>query len=386
MITQEKDAPYDRTSLSKAFLAGDTAAEFLPLRDADFYEEIGIELLTGRRVVAVDPDGRTVAFARGKPLAFDALLLATGSTPRNLDIPGTDLKGYFLLRSLAGAKALVAAAEKATRAVVLGASFIGLEAASSLCAHGIEVHVAAPEPVPMIAVFGERIGRVLQKKHEKQGIVFHLGQTAREILGGKRVKAVKLGDGTLVDAGLVLAGVGVTPAVDYLQGTGLAVKGAVPVTPRLETSASEIFAAGDIAAVPDPHTGEQRRIEHWVVAERQGQHAARAMLGSDRPYGEVPFFWTRQHDTSFKYLGYARTSDRIAYRGDVEGGEFVAGYYQNGVLKAVAAVGMARETIVLGEMLRRGTPIAPEQFKDEETDLAHFLEHKLAATPASGRC
>ncbi len=374
MITQEKSLPYDRPMLSKGYLAGDAKAAWLPLRDKDFYEENQIEVLTGRRVVGLAPADRTLSFAKGKPMKADALLLATGSVPRRLAIPGADLEGCFLLRSLADAKALVAAAKVGSRAVLLGASFIGLEAAASLRSRGLEVHVVAPESVPMERVFGQEVGRFLQKLHEEKGVVFHLGQSARELVGLDRGKAVVLADGTRVEGDLVLVGVGVTPAIECLAGTGLAENGAVPVDGCLRTRADGVFAAGDIAAVPDARTGEPRRIEHWTVAERQGIHAARAMLGSQTPYDEVPFFWTKQYDASIKYLGYAARYDRVALRGSMEKGKFVAGYYAGGTLKAVAALGLSRDAILLGQALKAGRPVAPEQLADAGLDLAKLLE------------
>ncbi|MFB0546165.1 MAG: FAD-dependent oxidoreductase [Anaerolineae bacterium] len=376
LITAEAEGPYDRPNLSKDFLAGKARPEWIPLRSEQFYAEQRIELLTNRRVTALDPGDRSVTFANGERLNFDRLLLATGGFPRRLTIPGTDLEGCFLLRSLADAEAIVAAVQEAERALVVGASFIGMEVAASLTERGLEVHVVAPGQVPMMRVFGERVGRRLQRLHEEKGVLFHLGNTPKEILGQKRVQAVVLSDESRIATDVVVAGIGIIPAVDYLQNTGLLHNGAVPVDGRLQTKARGIFAAGDIAIVPDRRTGEARRVEHWVVAERQGQHAARAMLGSDAPYDEVPFFWTKQYDASLKYVGFARNYDRIAYRGDVEEGTFLAGYYQNGVLKAAATLGRSREIIALGEILKAGIMISPDQFQDEGTDLFEFLQHE----------
>jgi NADPH-dependent 2,4-dienoyl-CoA reductase/sulfur reductase-like enzyme/nitrite reductase/ring-hydroxylating ferredoxin subunit len=373
LITAEDDLPYDRPNLSKKYLAGDLKPSWLPLHGEKFYRNRQVELRTGTRVTGLDPAGKTLALDGGETLRFDACLLATGGVPRTLDIPGADLDGVFLLRSLADAKALIAAADKAETAAILGSSFIGLEVASAFRQRGLDVHVVAPEAVPMKRIFGERVGTFIQSLHEEKGVAFHLGTTAKEIAGNAKVEAVALEDGARLEADLVVIGIGVRPVVDFLDGTGLVEDGAVPVDGRLQTKAEGVFAAGDIALVPDARTGEPQRIEHWIVAERQGQHAARAMLGSDAIYDEPPFFWTMHYDASLKYVGHARSFDRAAYRGDVEGGTFLAGYYQDGALRAAAGLGMAKPIIYLGELLRAGTLVAPEDFENPDLDFATLL-------------
>jgi NADPH-dependent 2,4-dienoyl-CoA reductase/sulfur reductase-like enzyme/nitrite reductase/ring-hydroxylating ferredoxin subunit len=374
MATGEPVGPYDRTMLSKDFLSGEAPAKWLPLRGEKFYARLKIEVLTSRTVVGVDATSRTVTFEGGDTLQADAILLATGGVPRKLSIPGADLDGVFLLRSRADSEALSAAVEeaagKAGKAVILGASFIGLEVASAFRTRGLEVHVAAPEQVPLAVVFGEEIGRRIRQRHEENGVHFHLGRTAREIRGSGRARQVLLDDGTSLEADLVVIGIGIQPAVGFLKDSGLVADGAVPVNERFETSAPGIYAAGDIAVVPDPLGGEPRRVEHWVEAERQGQHAARAMLGSREPYRGVPFFWTRQFGTSLRYIGFARKFDRVAVRGEVAGDAFLAGFYQGGKLKAVAGMGLARELIRAGQILEAGGSVSPEQLENPKFDLA----------------
>jgi len=373
LITAEPDRPYDRPNLSKDFLAGEAKPEWIPLRSEEFYAQQQIELLTNHRVAALDPGRRTLTFAGGQQLQYDQVLLATGGSPRTLDVPGAALEGSFVLRSLANSKAILAAAEQAKSAVVVGASFIGMEVAAALRQRKIEVHVVAHDSVPMARVFGERIGRFVQSVHQGKGVLFHMGTTPAQIVGHGKVEAVALSDGTRIAADLVIAGVGIQPAVGFLQDTGLVEGGAIPVDGRLATKAPGVFAAGDIAIVPGHRTGEPQRVEHWVVAERQGQHAARALLGRATAYAEVPFFWTKQYDTSIKYIGFARSYDQIVYRGNVEQSRFVAGYYQGGALKAVAGCGMTREILALGEVLRAGKALSPEQLEDDGFDLFSFL-------------
>jgi NADPH-dependent 2,4-dienoyl-CoA reductase/sulfur reductase-like enzyme len=369
LIGSEALGPYDRTMLSKDYLSGEAPAKWLPLRGEKFYSRLQIELRTGTRVASLDARSRTLSLADGGTLQGDRLLLATGGVALRLGIPGSELPGCFTLRSLQDTDALIEALGRAERVVLLGGSFIALEAASSLRHRGLEVHVVAPESVPLARVFGERIGRRLAGLHEQAGVRFHLGRTAARIDGDDRVRAVELSDGRQLPADAVLIGVGIRPAVEFLAGSGLAEAGAVPVDARQQTAAEGIFAAGDIALVQDPAGGPPRRVEHWVEAERQGRHAARAMLGKGPLPREAPFFWTRQHGQSIRYAGYAPGWDRVVFRGDPEAESFLAGFYVGGGLKAVAGVGNAREFIRLGQLLEQGRGISPEQLGDPGFDL-----------------
>jgi len=373
LITAEMDGPYDRPALSKDFMAGELSRKSLPLRRADFYETRSIELLTGSCVTELDAGARTVSFSDGSSVKFDCALLATGGIPRKADIPGANLASFFLLRSLGDAEAITDGVAEAERVVILGAGFIGMEAASSLASRGLEVHVVAPGRAPMEKVFGEQIGKWLQRLHEENGVRFYLGNTARAVSGKGKVQEVVLADGSRIVTDAVVAGLGIVPAVDYIRDAGLVENGAVPVNARLQTKAEGVYAAGDIAVVPDRHTAEPQRVEHWVVAERQGQHAAKAMLGSDAVYSEVPFFWTRQFGTSVKYAGFARQYDKLAVRGSIEAGDFLAGYYSGGRMKAVSGVGRAQEFIALCEILKAGRTVGPEELQDEGVDLRGLI-------------
>jgi len=369
MLTEDDAAPYDRTALSKGFLAGKTGAEELPLRGTDFYSEAGIEILTGHRATGLDPAGHRLSLANGESLAYDRVLLATGATPRRPDLPGADRKGCFVLRSLADGEAIRAAAERSETAAILGAGFIGLEVASALRQRGLEVHVIAPETIPLVNIFGEAIGRWLLELHREKGVHFHLGATARAIKGAKDVEGLELSDGSHVAADMVVVGIGVVPAVDWLQGTDLVRDGAVPVDARFRTGAPDIFAVGDIALLPAPPGGKPFRVEHWAVAQRQGRHAARNMLGSDEPYSEPTFFWTSQYNLTLIHIGDGTAADRIVVRGEIGPKGFLAGYYADDKLKAVATLGRTAESMALDALLRRGGSVRPEEFEDDSFDL-----------------
>lgn len=373
IATSEIELPYDRPSLSKEFLSGEMEPGWVPLKDEQFYADMKIEIFSGHQVYSVDPERREVLFANSATLRYDKLLLATGGVPRTPDIPGVHLPSFFLLRSFEDARVIRSVLEAGRRAVIIGAGFIGLEVAAALRSQGLEVHVAAPEKLPMENLLGEAIGNRLLKLHRDQGVRFHLGVFPEEIRGDADVESVLLSDETVLPADLVIAGIGVVPAVHFLDDAGVVEGGAVPVDGMLRTKTPHIYAAGDIAAVPDPVTGKRRRVEHWVEAQRQGQHAARAMLGFSGEYRETPFFWTRQHDSTLAYVGFSRKYDRVVYRGDVEGDSFLAGYYRGKRLEAAAGTGRAGEIILVSELLKRGVSPGAKEFQREGYDLRNLL-------------
>jgi len=297
MVTAEDALPYDRPHLSKEYLreAGHGHAHDLSLRDAAFYAERGIELWRGRRVTRLVIARRTIELDDGSDLAYDAVLVATGAVPRTLGVPGADLPNVFTLRSQDDADRIAAAAPHGARAVVIGASFIGMEVAASLRERGLAVTVVAPGAAPLERALGGRIGAILQLVHEERGVAFRMGARVTRIAGTSRAEAVELADGGLIDADLVVAGVGVTPATSFVADLALAGDGGVPVDETLR-AADGAWAAGDIAQYPDPRGSGPVRIEHWRVAQQQGRLAARNMLGAEERVALVPFFWTEQYD------------------------------------------------------------------------------------------
>ena len=334
MLSSDTAPPVDRPNLSKDYLAGSAPEDWLPLRPDGFYAEADIDLRLNVEVTSIDTKARIVVLAGGGNIFFDRLLLATGAEPVRLPIPGADQPHVHTLRTLADCRAIILSARGARRAIVIGASFIGLEAAAALRARDIEVHVVAPEQRPMERVLGPDMGNFVRALHEEHGVIFHLEDTVVAIDG----KRATLKSGGVLEADMVVVGVGVRPRLALAEQAGLALDRGVVVGPYLETSIPGIYAAGDIARWPDLHSGENIRVEHWVVAERQGQAAARNMLGQREAFDAVPFFWSQHYDVPINYVGHAETWDEIAIDGDIGARDCLLKYMSKGRVLAVASI------------------------------------------------
>ncbi len=334
VLSDDRAPPVDRPNLSKDYLAGTAQEDWIPLRPESFYSEHSIALRLNAGVATIDVHAREVVLATGERIGYDRLLLATGAEPVRLSIPGADAPHVHILRSLGDSQAIIDQAKTARRAVVLGASFIGLEVAASLRTRGLEVHVVAPDKIPMARVLGPELGRFVQSLHREHGVTFHLEDTASAIDGGR----VKLKSGGTLEADLVVVGIGVRPRLQLAQAAGLTCDRGILVDAHLETSTPGIFAAGDIARWPDRHSGNNIRVEHWVVAERQGQAAALNMLGRREPFTAVPFFWSQHYDVPINYVGHAEAWDDLAVEGDIDAKDCVVRYRRGGRLLALASI------------------------------------------------
>jgi NADPH-dependent 2,4-dienoyl-CoA reductase/sulfur reductase-like enzyme/nitrite reductase/ring-hydroxylating ferredoxin subunit len=334
MLDAEPDSPYDRPNLSKDYLAGNAPEEWIPIRPPGFHAEHNIDLVHDVQVSGIDLAKREVQLTSGKTYGYDRLLLATGAEPVRLPIPGASRPNVYYLRSLADSRAIIAKAKDAKRAVVIGASFIGLEVAASLRKRELEVHVVGPEKLPLERVMATDIATFVKALHEEHGVLFHLEDTVTEI--GER--DVTLQSGARLPADLVVVGVGVRPRTGLAEQAKLVVDRGITVNEFLETSAPQVYAAGDIARYPDPYTGERIRVEHWVHAERQGQAAARNMLGLGWAYDDVPFFWSAHYDVSINYVGHAEQWDTVKVEGDAAARDVIVRFERGGKTLAVASI------------------------------------------------
>ncbi len=357
LIGNEAPGPVDRPNLSKDFLAGTAPMEWVTLRPDDFYEKLAINLIKNETVVGLDAGSRTLKLESGPSISCDALLLATGAEPQRPPIDGAHFPHVFTLRTLADAQKIIEAATAGKRAVVVGSGFIGLEVAASLRHRNVEVQVVSRDEVPLGHVLGEQLGRFVREIHEDHGVKFHLGATLKAILP----HSVELADGRTLGADLVVLGVGVRPRTALAEKARLEVDNGIVVDASLRTSAPGIWAAGDVARYPEARLGTRVRIEHWVVAERQGQAVAADMLGLGKPFDDVPFFWSQHYDVTLNYVGHAGKGASIEVTGDLRERDATTIYRQDGRVTAVATVGRDRQSLAVEAALLRNDTAAVDE-------------------------
>lgn len=347
LVTEDKSLPYDRPSLSKDYLAGSLPEDWIPLEAEEFYQTHKIQIELATKAVKIDSEKRFLTLANGRTLNYDRLLLATGGDPVHPNIPGIDKGHVFYLRTLQDCRRIIGRTSWAQKVVIIGVGFIGLETAAALRERNLEVHVVAPEELPLLRVVGVHVASVLHKLHEDHGVNFHLGRTIKEI----QDRRVILDDGQAVDCDFVIVGTGIRPNTQLAEMAGCWVENGVRVNEYLETSVPGIFAAGDIACWPDPHSGRSIRVEHWEVAERQGQTAALNMMGDRVKFQDVPFFWTQHYDLSLGYVGFSDRFDRMDVMGSLEDKDFAVAYYEDLKVAAVLTLGRDRESLMVEEAI-----------------------------------
>jgi NADPH-dependent 2,4-dienoyl-CoA reductase/sulfur reductase-like enzyme/nitrite reductase/ring-hydroxylating ferredoxin subunit len=350
LVGDEEPSPVDRPNLSKDYLAGSAPEEWIPLRTADYYQSIRVDVVTGSPAIHIRPAEHQVSLQDGQTVTYGALLLATGAEPRSLPIDGANRPHVYRLRTLADSKAIIAKAQQVRRCAVIGSSFIGLEVAASLRRRECDVTVISEDPVPLEKVFGAELGRCVQKLHEQHGVRFLLSTNPQAILEDR----IEIGGGRSIDAGLVVLGVGVSPRTSLANEAGVKVNDGVIVDEMLRTSAADIFAAGDVARYPEPISGEQARIEHWVVAERQGQAVAQSMLGIGGPFRQAPFFWSQHYDVTVAYVGHASEWDNCEVIGDLGKYDACVVYRRKKKIIAVATIGRDRLSLQVEAAMEAG--------------------------------
>jgi apoptosis-inducing factor 3 len=349
LIGADEFLPYDRPNLSKDYLAGTAPEEWIPLRSADFYREQKIDIITNTSVVAIDPKSKQVTLSDGRSLGYGALLLATGAEPVRLSIPGDNLPHVFYLRTLSDSRRIIKKSKSAKCAVVIGASFIGLEVAASLRERKLEVAVVGKESLPLEKILGSELGNLIRETHQAHDVKFHLGRTPT----GIQDRNVQLDNGAVLDCDLVVVGIGVRPNTALAEKAGIATDNGVLVNEFLETNVPGILAAGDIARRPDPRAG-RIRVEHWVVAERQGQTAARNILGARERFVMPPFFWSNHFDLHIRYVGHGSGNDQVTVSGNLRAKDASVIFRSGEKVTAVASIGRDRENLQAELALERG--------------------------------
>jgi 3-phenylpropionate/trans-cinnamate dioxygenase ferredoxin reductase subunit len=369
LVGAETERPYERPPLSKDVLRGEAPAEKAYLRPLEYYAEQQIELRLGTAAERLLPAERTVVLAGGEPLRYDQVLIATGARVRTVSVPGADLPGIYYLRTMRDAAAIRDAAASAQRAVVVGAGFIGAEAAASLRMRGLAVTVLEVLPVPLQRALGDEVGRIYGEIHRERGVDLRLNEGIAAFRGHGRVEAVVTTTGDVLAADLVVVGVGVQPAVDWLADSGLALDNGVVVDEYTATNLPGVFAAGDVANWWHPTLGERLRVEHYENGQNQGVAAAKNMLGQREAYAPVPYFWSDQYDLTLQYVGHASGRDEAVFRGDVDRRSFLVFYLRDGRLRAALGVNRVREVSAVRRLIRDQVPVTREQLVDEQVDL-----------------
>jgi 3-phenylpropionate/trans-cinnamate dioxygenase ferredoxin reductase component len=374
LIGAEPDRPYERPPLSKGLLLGKDARDSVFVHEPDWYAGHDVDLRTNTAVTSIDRDRRQVRLSVGGELGYDRLLLATGSEPRPLRVPGAQLDGVLRLRTLPDSDRVAAAVTDGTRLVVVGSGWIGLEVAAAAREHGADVTVVTPASLPLQRVLGDRVAAVFADLHTAHGVTFRYRTQVTEVRGNGRVAEVVLNDGSVLPADVVLVAIGVSPNVALAEQAGLAVDNGVLVDHRLASSDPDIFAVGDIAAQDHPLLNARIRVEHWATALNSGPAAARAMLGQDVTYDRLPYFFTDQYDLGMEYTGWVPpdTTSDVVIRGDLEGREFIAFWTIDGRVAAGMNVNVWDVTDPIEALIRKGlagAKVDPARLADPDVEL-----------------
>ncbi|WP_242901696.1 NAD(P)/FAD-dependent oxidoreductase [Actinomadura terrae] len=373
LLGEEIERPYERPPLSKGFLLDQEPRDKAHVHEADWYDKHDVELRLGVTVASIDPAAHEVRLSTKEPVPYDKLLLATGATPRRLEVPGARLQGIHYLRTMADSAALKQAlAHGGRRVVVAGAGWIGLETAAAARTYGNDVTVIEPEPAPLHASVGPEIGGIFAALHREHGVDLRLDQGVAGFWGAGQVSAVVTSGGAEVPADVVIVGIGVRPNTRLAEEAGLEVSDGVLVDASLRTSDPDIYAAGDVANAYNPLLGRRIRVEHWANALNGGAAAARAMLGRDVSYDRVPYFFSDQYDLGMEMSGVASPGeyDEIVYRGDVEGREFIAFWLSGGRVVGGMNVNVWDVTGDIQDLIRSGQPVDKARLIDPGTPLA----------------
>ncbi|MFN2377299.1 MAG: NAD(P)/FAD-dependent oxidoreductase [Candidatus Binatia bacterium] len=374
VVGDEAAPPYERPPLSKDFLKGELAEERLFFKPADWYGANAIDLRTGTAVVGVDREHRRVGLDDGSDLEWDALVLATGSRPRPLPLPGADLAGVFELRTIADTRRIREAMRTGARLVVVGAGYIGLEVAAVARTLGLEVTVLEAMDRVLARVTGEVVSSFFEAEHRSRGVDLRCGVRLEALEGDGALAAARLAGGARVEADLAVVGIGILPRTDLAAACGLACADGIVVDRDARTSDPAVFAVGDCTSRPLVHYGRQGRLESVHNAIEQGKLAAASILGRPRPPEDVPWFWSNQYDLKLQIAGLGHGFDRIVVRGDPGMRRFAAFYLRGGVLLAVDAVASPMEFMASRQLIQRGAQPDPEALADSTVSMKDIVD------------
>src|SRR3954466_5994716 len=359
LVGREPEPPYERPPLSKEYLRGEAKREDAHVNPASWYEENGVELLSGTNVMSLDPEARTAKLQGGVEVGFGKALIATGAVVNILRVDGAENEGIHYLRAFGNSDAIRGDAEAAEHVVLIGGSYIGAQLAASLPAKGTKCTIVTMEDVALSRSFGDEAGRWFHQLLESKGVTIHGGEELEAYMGDGRVKAVLTKSGRAIECDPVIVGAGVRPDAMLAQRAGLEVDGSIVCHSKLRASAEGIYAAGDCCSYDSVIHGRRIHVEHWDVAMQQGIHAARNMLGADADYEVVPYFFSGLADwASLEYVGPAYEWDREVWRGDREGGEFSVWYLQGDRVAGCLSVGRSEELAQARQMIAEGTPLS----------------------------
>jgi len=373
VLSADENLPYDRTKLSKAALQKDELDGPDLLRSPQFYQQHNIDIKTSAPVSKIDIKTQQISYGDDETLKYDSLLIATGGKVRELPMAGSGLENVFTIRNVEDTQHILEAAKDAAEVVIVGAGFIGMEAASSLRQKGLSVTVVAPNEVPFEKVLGEKVGKLFQQVHESEGVVFKLGSKAEKLKGESKVESVELDSGEMLPADLVIVGIGVTPATDFIEGVGLDEDDRSVLVNQYLQAAPNVYAAGDIAQFPHFITGKPVRIEHWRLAMQHGRTAAENMMGQTVPFEAVPFFWSGQFDMKLRYVGHSENYDDVVIQGSLNDQKFLAFYAEGEQVMAVAGIGRDRDIAAISELMRLRKMPAVSDIKSADMDWVEQL-------------
>jgi 3-phenylpropionate/trans-cinnamate dioxygenase ferredoxin reductase subunit len=379
LVGAEAKRPYERPPLSKDYLRGEAGMEKVYVHDEGFYAEHDIELQLERRVVGLDTSSGELALDNDERLRYDRLLLATGAQPRRLAVPGGELDGVLYLRSVEDSDALRERLDRGGAVVVVGAGWIGAEVAASARQRGLDVTMLDPLGIPLERVLGVEVGTVYRDIHTDHGTKLLMGVGVEAFEGGTAVERVRTSDGRALECDFVVVGVGVEPRTELGANAGLSLDNGIAVDDQLRTSAPGVFAAGDVANAHHPFIGERIRVEHWANALNQGPAAARNMLGRAEPYDRLPYFFSDQYDVGMEYSGYARTWDRVVFRGDPTTREFIAFWLVEDRVVAGMNVNVWDVTGPIQALIRDRVPVDDRRLADTDIALTQQLRQSAAS-------